>query len=509
MLILAVLGIALAGCAGPDGSDTHRGESLESFTGRLDERIPELMDRYEVPGATIAIIDEAELVWSQAYGFADVESASPMTVESLSRTESISKPVTAWAVMSLVRDGEIDLDQPALSYIEDWDFPETPFAEERVTVRQLLSHTAGLPLGTIGVHYPPQGEMPSLEANLTSEANLVTQPGTAFLYSNVGFNVLELVIEGASGQDFAAYMKREVLDPLGMDHSTFDMSTSLARRVPTGYDLEGNSVPPYVYPEKASGGLLAPVEDVARFVAAGMAAPQDSATPVLDPESVEQLYTTTVRVSGHYQLVSESYGLGHFLETVSTGRLAVWHGGQGHGWMTHFHSIPETGDGIVILTNSQRSWPMIAGILGDWSEWTGSSPIGMTVITTATVILWTVISTLLAVVLWQLWRVGGGMFTRERRFAPTSGLGSGQRLIQAAASALLASMVVVGTALDFWEFFLIPIFPIAAAWLKASLLALVGVLILSAATPPDQLNRESRDKTPVSAYSSLPDLSCR
>lgn len=125
---------------------------------------------------------------------------------------------------------------------------------------------------------------------------------------------------------------------------------------------------------------------------------------------------------------------------------------------------------------------MIAGILGEWSEWTGSSPIGMTVITTATIVLWAVIAILLGAVLWQLWRVGIGILTGERRLAMMPEQRRGHRLIQAAASALLASIVIVGNALDFWEFFLVPIFPIAGAWLTTSLLALAGVLLLSAAS---------------------------
>src|SRR5690606_26332007 len=119
----------------------------------------------------------------------------------------------------------------------------------------------------------------------------------------------------------------------------------------TGYDLRGAPVPPYVYPVRASGGLLATVDDVARFVAASMTTPGARTSPVLAIESVHQLHVPRVRIAGLYWFVADAYGAGHFTEELRDGRLAVWHGGQGHGWMSHFHAVPEAGDGIVILTN--------------------------------------------------------------------------------------------------------------------------------------------------------------
>lgn len=76
-------------------------------------------------------------------------------------------------------------------------------------------------------------------------------------------------------------------------------------------------------------------------------------------------------------MAAQGYGLGHFTEVLSDGRAAVWHGGQGYGWMSHMHIVPETGDGIVILSNSQRAWPLFAALLRDWSESLGVAPVGM------------------------------------------------------------------------------------------------------------------------------------
>src|SRR5690606_4714147 len=178
------------------------------------------------------------------------------------------------------------------------------------------------------------------------EARLVAEPGTLFMSSNVGYALLELLVEEVTGRDFADYMRDEVLLPLGMRDSTFAWDDAHGAAMPTGYDLRGSPVAPYLYPARASGGLLATVEDVGRFVADG-------------------------------------YAAGRFVEGLQGGRRAVWHGGQGHGWMSHFHAVPEAGVGIVILTNSQRSWPLMAEVLDDWARWHGLGRVGMSAITTA------------------------------------------------------------------------------------------------------------------------------
>lgn len=483
LVTVSVLLAVLAGSgAGVRAASTGR-DSLDSFTEQLDTRVTELMASYEVPGAVLALVSDGQVVWSEAYGYADVATRRPMTVDTVNRTESISKSLTAWGVMRLVEQGVIDLDDAAAAHIDQWRFPESPHAGADVTIRQLLNHTAGLPLGTIGVHYPPDGAMPSLEENLTREARLVAEPGTSFLYSNVGFNTLESVIEGASGRDFADYMREEVLVPLGMDRSTFGWSPELTPPIPTGYELDGTPVPVYVYPEKASGGLLAPVEDIARFVAAGMTGSYYVDHGVLSLGGLEELYNPNVEISGIYRFVADSYGLGHFVETLSTGQQAVWHGGQGHGWMTHFHSVPNTGDGIVILTNSQRSWPMIAHILGVWSEWNNLPPVGMTFINQATTVVWVVVAVLVMISLLLFWRAGSGLVSGKRHFAPLSHQSRFLRLSQALFAVLI---LILGTSVaqDLWAFFITPLFPRSSTWLAASTLALALALLSSALTPP-------------------------
>jgi CubicO group peptidase (beta-lactamase class C family) len=442
----------------------RRGSALETFTGYLDRRIPSLMNKYEIPGANIAIVTDGVCRWTKAYGYAELETGRKMTTDTPLRVQSISKPVTAWGVLKLVEQGKIDLDAPVMQYLSSWEFPQSEFLAGRVTTRQLLNHSSGLPLGNIFNRYSPEEELPTLRESLAQEAVLVQEPGLSFSYSNVGFNLLELLIEEVTGRDFAEYMEQEILVPLGMDKAGFNWSPGFNPAVPNGYDLNGTAIPVYIYSEKGSGGLFATAEDIATFIAAGM--PDFSRNrQVLSPQSIDQLYTPTMEKLGVYSLVFDSYGLGYYIESLSDGKQAVSHGGQGTGWMSHFHSVPETGDGIVILTNSQRSWPLIAYILKDWAEWRGLDSVGMEKIIVGKHLLCALVALIWCVVLWQVWA-----FVTRRREHRLLSFG------KAIAALVLAVALWWCGKQDY--LFISSVFPLASRWLGISLLFLVIALLL-------------------------------
>jgi CubicO group peptidase (beta-lactamase class C family) len=391
-------------------------DTVGVFTANLDEHIPGWMNRYDVPGVTVALIWQGDIIWSNAYGYADIEQGTRMTVDTVCRVESISKSVTARGVMKLVEEGIINLDDPIKKYLTSWEFPETDIDVEKVTIRDLLSHRSGLALGSIGLEYAPQGPRPALREYLTAEVRFNQEPGRSFIYSNPGFNLLELLIEDVSGRNFAKYMQDEILIPLGMNHASFEWRIDFHTPIPNGHNLKGKPVPVYVYSYNASGGLFASTQDIARFVASGMLNEFYFAENILSQRSINELYSPDVKVANIYALVSEHYGLGHFIETLPDGRKAVFNGGQGNGWMTHFHMVPDSGDGIVILTNSQRSWPLFSHILSEWADWNGFGSVGMGLITKAITGLWILIALILAASLWQIVRIVRDSIQGERKF---------------------------------------------------------------------------------------------
>jgi CubicO group peptidase (beta-lactamase class C family) len=406
-----------------------------------------------------------------------------MTVDAVCRAESISKSVTAWGIMKLVEQGLIDLDHPVQEYLDDWRLPDTEFDEGKVTVRRLLSANGGMPLGSIGEsqEYAPGSDMPSLRDYLTREARLVREPGSGFLYSNPGFNLLELLVEEVTEREFARYMEEEILIPLGMEGSSFSWKERYGSAVPVGYELDGTPVAAYVYVANAAGGLLAEAEDIARFVIAEMTGAYYRDNGVLRQGSILRMHAAQVDIPGMFGVVSDAYGFGHFIETLPDGRKAVWHGGQGHGWMTHFHCIPDSGEGIVILTNSARSWPFLAEVLMDWARWSGFGSVGFGRITYATTALRVLIGIVLLLVLWLAYRLAAGLLKGDRRWGPLSRDHRMMRLMQVALGILGIAALAFSAAQPY--LFVTSIFPADAGRAALVLLLLALLLVVTALFP--------------------------
>ncbi len=513
--ILIAAGAGAVSIVGCGGSAVTGGSRVDDFTTHLDTRVPALMERYDIPGVAVAVVSEGEVAWENAYGLAVVAERRPMTVDTMGRAESISKSVTAWGVMHLVDQGTLELDDPFVHHVEGWEFAASrqleadgsaagtsaadgsaaapPAAEgsgaapstlaREVTVARLLNNSAGLPLGPIGpvAEYEPGSELPDKREYLAELARIVREPGGGFIYSNVGFNHLEVLVEEQTGRDFAAYMNDEVLDPLGMTASSYAWQESFAESFANGYENDGTPVPPYVYPVNGSGGLMATVGDLARFVAASVAGPNKEAREVLSVENIRTMHRGRISIPGMYGFVADAYGFGHFIEELPDGRTAVWHGGQGHGWMTHFHAVPESGDGIVIVTNSQRSWPFLAYVLSDWAECIGIGSVKfgrIAWLNTALQVI-TVLVALIALV--QAYRLARGLRRGGRRVAPLSPQGRVGRIAQGAGGILLIAVLIWRASLPY--VFETAIFPTVYGWTALALLVLAVVLLASALMP--------------------------
>ena len=261
-----VVAVSLQGC---ERTTVEPGASIEAFVDHVDALIATSMRRYDVSGVAVALVRGGEIAWRGAYGFADRERAEPMTVDAVFHTGSISKSVTAWGVLRLVEQGAVDLDAPVSAYVTDLDIEGSSYPHEGITVRRALSHTTGAWLGPIGNEYPVDAAVPSPREALARDLRIVAAPGTTFRYSNPGFDLLELVVEGATGRPFAEYMRDEVLAPLGMDDASFVWRDAVAERVPTGspwrsypvpgegYGLLKNAIVPAGGPDQCLGGVAA------------------------------------------------------------------------------------------------------------------------------------------------------------------------------------------------------------------------------------------------------------
>ncbi|HQO72087.1 MAG: beta-lactamase family protein [Tissierellia bacterium] len=440
---------------------------LDEFKAHMDERIPALMKLYGIPGCNIALVKDNEVVWTEGYGYADVSNRRALTVDTPMSVQSITKSVTAWGVMRLWEKGLIDVDAPVSQYLKSWQFPLTDYRIEKITVRQLLSHTAGMPLGDFTNIYSPGEAMPSNRDVMSGEAVLMREPGTGFSYSNTGYNLLEILIEDVTGQSFSDYIRREVLLPLGMESAVFDIDKAVTPYPPTGYNLKGEPVPVYLYPSKASGGLFATAHDIARFAASGM-----QENPVLSIESINRMYKPESYKIGIYGLVFEAYGFGHYIEKLPNGMVSVSHGGQGNGIMTHMQAVPETGDAIVILTNSQRSWPFIAYVLSNWAQWRGFPSVGMGRIIWGHYGFCFVIGMLVSASLLVILSLVSTFYQQKR---------AGFRLLRVSAASILLGILIWCACQEY--LFITSVFPILSVWLGGAAFVFSIVLLLSVVLP--------------------------
>ncbi len=193
-----------------------------AITAQIDAQIEALMNEFSIPGVAISVVKEGELVYTKGYGVTTLDSNVPVTPQTVFLLSSIAKTMTSIAIMQLVAQGKIDLDALIIDYL-----PYFKLADERystITIRHLLTHTAGLPEYDYGeVGKDPQYDDGALERYVRSLADmtLLHAPGGQFEYSGIGYDILGDIVAKMSGQPFETYIAEQILQPLGMEHSTF------------------------------------------------------------------------------------------------------------------------------------------------------------------------------------------------------------------------------------------------------------------------------------------------
>ena len=282
----------------------------------------------KIPGLQVAVVVDGKLVWSAAFGYADLAHHTRVTRTTMFRIGSVSKPLTSIAVAQLVFSGKLDLDAPVQRYVPS--FPQKPWP---VTTRELAGHLAGI-RHYQGNEFLSNTPYPSVTAGLAIFANdsLLFEPGTRFAYSSYGFNLVSAVIEGASGENFLTYMGAHVIRPLGLTHTAPDRVDSLIPdrtafydpdTVHSGFQVAAPVDNSYKW---GGGGFLSSAEDLVRF---GSALLQPGFLP---QSSLDLLFTSQKTRDGQ----PTGYGVGWFIATDSLGHHRVFHGGGSVGGTTAF-----------------------------------------------------------------------------------------------------------------------------------------------------------------------------
>jgi len=336
---------------------TIRGEPTERMN--LIER----MKFYKTPGVSIAFINDGRIEWARAYGVREAGKSDSVTPETRFQAGSISKSVTAIAALRLVQAGKLNLDEDVNQKLISWKVPENKFTKEKnVTLRMLLSHTAGINVRSF-TGYLSDEPVPTLLQVLdglkpanTPPIRVESFPGGDFAYSGGGYTIVQQLLIDVEKKQFPDLMRELVFDPLEMKSSTFDQDfpKKFANLTAAGHDANGETKSGKwrIFPEMAAAGMWTTPSDLAHIIIALQNVQAGKSESFLSAEMVRQMLTP----------VSDNYGLGFFIEGTGKNRQFN-HGGSTLEFNAHLLGYSQTGQGVVIMTNSLKGERLINELL--------------------------------------------------------------------------------------------------------------------------------------------------
>ncbi|HJQ25949.1 MAG TPA: serine hydrolase domain-containing protein [Blastocatellia bacterium] len=312
---------------------------------KIEKEITAVMSQQSIPGLSVAVVTDHKLRWSNGYGLADVENNVPAKAATVYRLGSISKTITAVAVMQLAEQGKLNLDAPIQTYC-----PAFPQKQWPITARLLLGHLAGVR------HYKDDAEFASTRhynsvvegLEMFKDDPLLFEPGTKFNYTTHGYTVLGCAVEGASGMKFADYVRARIFTPAGMNRMRVDEVSEIIPNRAQGYvkatdgSLRNSGLADTSY-KIPGGGFCSTVEDLARFAIAVQTG------ALVKPATLTQMWTKQKTRDGN----AIPYGLGWQIGEHN-GVKDVSHGGAQQRVSTYLYMIPEKGLTVVVMANMEN-----------------------------------------------------------------------------------------------------------------------------------------------------------
>jgi len=312
-----------------------------------------IMQRFQIPGLTIAIIQEGKPLYVKAFGVTNVETNEKMKPEDIFHFASVSKPFVATAVMQLVEQGKMSLDEKLIFYLPYFELADERY--KKITIRQMLNHTSGIPDVRDYEWDKPQYDEGAAERYVRSlkDQEMVFDPGTQFRYSNMAFDILGDVIAKVSGMSFEYCVKVNILDPLMMTESSFlinEISANL-RTYPHVWQLwpAVSEHYPYNRPHAPSSTLNSSVIEMMNWAQANLNKGILNGNRILKPEGYDLLWKNSLTFNEETEI-----GLSWFLGDYR-GFQTIGHGGGDTGYRSNITLLPEKQIGIIIASNYDRT----------------------------------------------------------------------------------------------------------------------------------------------------------
>ncbi len=402
MIVVALVALQVAG---PPGlTRAAASYTSEPDIGRIDTFVSEQVRRHGIPGVSLGLVEGGHIIHLQGFGKAD-QTGRAITPQTPFDLASVSKPMTALAVMQLVEAGKLELDAPVQRYLPAFRFAD-PVASAQITVRHLLQHTSGIPV--TACERVDAVTLEQFVAELQT-VELDRPVGARHEYCSGNYNVLGRIIEVVAGQSYASYMQQHVFAPLQMSHSFTSAQEAERDGLAQEYQwLFGLTVPAQYHfnpSQLPSGYLMSSAEDMCQFLIAQMNEGHFGATRILSPAGIAAMHAPGVATGAP----SETYGLGWV--TGSIGGVPVVHHDGGHpNARTFLFMEPESRRGAVLLFNStgvlaESAFTEIKEGVARLLAGQEPAPAASLSLPTLYLIVDAVLATLLALALWPLLRM--------------------------------------------------------------------------------------------------------
>jgi CubicO group peptidase (beta-lactamase class C family) len=292
------------------------------------------------PSVAVAVAKDGRIIWEDAVGLANREKRIAATVNTIYALASISKPITATGLMVLVERGLVDLDEPVNAYLGAAKITGLAANADGATVRRVLSHTAGLPLHSQFFYADRGYSPPPMDETIRRYGNLVFPPGRVSEYSNLGYGIVGYIIERASRQRYAEFMRREVFAPLGLTHTSIDLPAGLEDFVAERYDNSGRPLPFFTFDHVAASSVYSSAHDLIRFAMFHLKNRLADQRPILKEATLDQM---------HQPVPPSNSGLGF---AVLEGGSRLGHTGGMPGATTLMVLFPAANVAVVVLANT-------------------------------------------------------------------------------------------------------------------------------------------------------------
>lgn len=354
-IIFCVVALFASNLFSSNGKSDVSSDQIEMLTQNLIQNFkdctPKWLSDYNIPGMAIAVVNNQGIVWEAEFGCTTDEKTAAVDSQTLFSLQSISKNVTALAVLKAVQDGLLDLDVPITHYLPEFAvksrYEKNP--EQKITLRHLLSHRSGLAhRAPVGNYFDSNPHPFEDHINSISDTWLKYPVDCCFSYSNLGIDLAGYILQKVSGLSFDDYVKTNILDPLGMNHSTFN-SDVIQSGSNCAHGHHGEFSSPLVrIPMIPAGGLYSNSEDMAKLVRFHINKGMVKGKPFLSKDLMEQMHSVAFPIKGQ----RSGYGLCMEIERINKDVNRLSHTGSGYGFMCAMHIYPALNMGAVLLYNS-------------------------------------------------------------------------------------------------------------------------------------------------------------